>query len=135
MMIFFISATSLGISRNGYIKLPPIHTIVVWRFPKTEFLTGSADPERIVDRSGLHCLPDSWYLRNGYIKTTVYLCGYCLEVTNIEIYSKWHMQTLRTWINLRSSLVYSPSTHTCCKNSRPCPTVSQYQLDVPDTRF
>ena len=25
---------------------------------------------------------------------------------------------------------HSPSTHTCCKDSRPCPTVSQYQLDA-----
>ena len=24
-----------------------------------------------------------------------------------------------------------PSTTTCCKGSRPCPTVSQYQLDAP----
>ena len=24
----------------------------------------------------------------------------------------------------------SPSTLTCCKDSRPCPTVSQYQLDA-----
>ena len=32
---------------------------------------------------------------------------------------------------------HSPSTHTCCKDSRPCPTVSQYQLDAlvtQDTR-
>ena len=32
---------------------------------------------------------------------------------------------------------YSPSTFTCCKDSRPCPTVSQYQLDasaMQDTR-
>ena len=32
---------------------------------------------------------------------------------------------------------HSPSTHTCCKDSRPCPTVSQYQLDTlvtQDTR-
>ena len=31
----------------------------------------------------------------------------------------------------------SPSTHTCCEDSRPCPAVSQYQLDVlvtQDTR-
>ena len=27
----------------------------------------------------------------------------------------------------------SPSTLTCYKDSRPCPTVSQYQLDVPVT--
>ena len=25
---------------------------------------------------------------------------------------------------------HSPSTHTCCKDSRPCPTVSQYKLDT-----
>ena len=25
---------------------------------------------------------------------------------------------------------HPPSTHTCCKDSRPCPTVSQYQLDA-----
>ena len=25
---------------------------------------------------------------------------------------------------------HSPSTHTCCKDSRPCPTVSQYQWDT-----
>ena len=33
---------------------------------------------------------------------------------------------------------HSPSTLTCYKNSRPCPTVSQYQLDAlvtQDTRF
>ena len=29
---------------------------------------------------------------------------------------------------------YSPSTLTCCKDSRPCPTVSQYQLDAPVTQ-
>ena len=32
---------------------------------------------------------------------------------------------------------HSPSTHTCCKDSRPCPTVSQYKLDAlvtQDTR-
>ena len=32
---------------------------------------------------------------------------------------------------------HSPSSHTCCKDSRPCPTVSQYQLDAlvtQDTR-
>ena len=28
---------------------------------------------------------------------------------------------------------YSPSTLTCYKDSRPCPTVSQYQLDAPVT--
>ena len=28
---------------------------------------------------------------------------------------------------------YSPSTLTCCKVSRPRPTVSQYQLDAPVT--
>ena len=27
----------------------------------------------------------------------------------------------------------SPSTLTCYKDSRPCPTVSQYQLDTPAT--
>ena len=27
----------------------------------------------------------------------------------------------------------SPSTLTCYKDSRPCPTVSQYQLDTPVT--
>ena len=27
----------------------------------------------------------------------------------------------------------SPSTLTCCKDSRPCPAVSQYQLDAPVT--
>ena len=27
----------------------------------------------------------------------------------------------------------SPSTFTCYKDSRPCPTVSQYQLDTPVT--
>ena len=26
------------------------------------------------------------------------------------------------------------STHTCCKDSRPCPTVSQYQMDAPVTQ-
>ena len=26
-----------------------------------------------------------------------------------------------------------PLSLTCCKNSRPCPTVSQYQLDAPVT--
>ena len=26
-----------------------------------------------------------------------------------------------------------PLSLTCCKNSRPCPTVSQYQLDTPVT--
>ena len=26
-----------------------------------------------------------------------------------------------------------PSTLTCCKDSRPCPVVSQYQLDTPVT--
>ena len=30
---------------------------------------------------------------------------------------------------------HSPSTYTCCKDSRPCPTVSQYQLDAPVTHF
>ena len=32
---------------------------------------------------------------------------------------------------------HSPSTHTCCKDSRPCPAVSQYQRDAlvtQDTR-
>ena len=28
---------------------------------------------------------------------------------------------------------HSPSTCTCYKNSRPCPTVSQYQLDAIGT--
>ena len=28
---------------------------------------------------------------------------------------------------------HSPSTFTCYKDSRPCPTVSQYQLDAPMT--
>ena len=28
----------------------------------------------------------------------------------------------------------SPSILTCCKDSRPCPTVSQYQLDAPVTQ-
>ena len=28
---------------------------------------------------------------------------------------------------------HSPSTLTCYKDSRPCPTVSQYQLDAPVT--
>ena len=28
---------------------------------------------------------------------------------------------------------HSPSTFTCCKDSRPCPTVSQYQLNAPAT--
>ena len=28
---------------------------------------------------------------------------------------------------------HSPFTITCYKDSRPCPTVSQYQLDVPAT--
>ena len=27
-----------------------------------------------------------------------------------------------------------PSTLTCCKDSRPCPSVSQYQLDTPVTK-
>ena len=27
-----------------------------------------------------------------------------------------------------------PSTHTYCKDSRPCPTVSQYHLDAPVTQ-
>ena len=27
----------------------------------------------------------------------------------------------------------SPFTFTCYKDSRPCPTVSQYQLDAPET--
>ena len=29
---------------------------------------------------------------------------------------------------------HSPSTLNCCKDSRPCPTVSQYQLDAPVTQ-
>ena len=29
---------------------------------------------------------------------------------------------------------HSPSTLTCCKDSRPCPIVSQYQLDAPLTQ-
>ena len=29
--------------------------------------------------------------------------------------------------------LYSLSTFTCCKDGRPCPTVSQYQLDAPVT--
>ena len=32
-------------------------------------------------------------------------------------------------------IIHSPSTLTCCKDSRPCPTVSQYQLDAPDNIF
>ena len=26
---------------------------------------------------------------------------------------------------------HPPSTHICCKDSRPCPIISQYQLDAP----
>ena len=29
--------------------------------------------------------------------------------------------------------IFFPSTLTCCKDSRPCPTVSQYHLDAPMT--
>ena len=34
------------------------------------------------------------------------------------------------WMKDTEEIKRSPSTHTCCKDSRPCPTVSQYQLDT-----
>ena len=33
---------------------------------------------------------------------------------------------------IRRNDIISPSTLTCCKDNRPCPTVSQYQLDALD---
>ena len=35
--------------------------------------------------------------------------------------------------NRRNKNIPTPSTLTCYKDSRPCPTVSQYQLDAPVT--
>ena len=37
------------------------------------------------------------------------------------------------WRNRRNKKHF-PFTLTCCKDSRPCPTVSQYQLDTPVTQ-
>ena len=37
-------------------------------------------------------------------------------------------------LKMAGALKHSPSTLTCYKDSRPCTTVSQYQLDIPVTQ-
>ena len=48
-------------------------------------------------------------------------------------------EEIGTWMKVKKKggrkKKHSPFTFTCYKDSRPCPTVSQYQLDVPVTKI